>query len=396
MPPAFWELYEGAESAGVTVHSVARGLDTGDILATRDIPIHPGETPDSLREKMHRASTDALVEAVTALRDDTAVRRKQVSTELQPRTRPSLRQVAELKRRLPQWRHPGDLSVLLKNVYALAVYHCGGYRVARWWNSRQPMRAGIILYHRVNDFSRDVLTIDCETFAAHILALRSRYLVVRTEELVNRLRERSPYAGTATVIHFDDCYRDCVVNALPILRAAGVPATHFINTGFINTDRRFNHDEGYPFLFENLTEENVREWVRAGYEVGAHTVNHVDLGRVPLEVARTEVVDSRRQLEAVAKRRVGLFSFPFGNIKNIRPEVISYVRDAGYDALFSAHGGFVRLSTDPFDIPRLGAHFEHKPLYLLLELEGISAGQIARTLRGSRRRQPHPAAEPAT
>ena len=46
------------------------------------------------------------------------MRRKQVSTELQPRTRPSLRQVAELKRRLPQWRHPGDLSVLLKNVYA--------------------------------------------------------------------------------------------------------------------------------------------------------------------------------------------------------------------------------------------------------------------------------------
>ena len=126
-------------------------------------------------------------------------------------------------------------------------------------------------------------TIDCETFAAHILALRSRYLVVRTEELVNRLRERSPYAGTAAVIHFDDSIA-IVLSTRCRYCALRVPATHFINTGFINTDRRFNHDEGYPFLFENLTEENVREWVRAGYEVGAHTVNHVDLGRVPLEV----------------------------------------------------------------------------------------------------------------
>src|SRR5439155_5560131 len=32
MPPGFWELYDGRSSAGVTVHFVDDGLDTGDIV----------------------------------------------------------------------------------------------------------------------------------------------------------------------------------------------------------------------------------------------------------------------------------------------------------------------------------------------------------------------------
>src|ERR1700688_5003358 len=34
MPPGFWELYDGASSAGVTVHFVDSKLDTGDIVET--------------------------------------------------------------------------------------------------------------------------------------------------------------------------------------------------------------------------------------------------------------------------------------------------------------------------------------------------------------------------
>ena len=73
MPPGFWELYDGVASAGVTVHFVDNGLDTGDILASGTVPIAKHETPDSLCEKLHQEGARVLAEAVAALRDGTAM-----------------------------------------------------------------------------------------------------------------------------------------------------------------------------------------------------------------------------------------------------------------------------------------------------------------------------------
>jgi hypothetical protein len=48
------------------------------------------------------------------------------------------------------------------------------------------------------------------------------------------------------------------------------------------------------------------------------------------------------------------------------------VKDVGYVALFSADGGFIGPTTNPFDIPRLGASSEHSLLCLMIDIEGLS------------------------
>src|SRR5260370_26384207 len=113
-------------------------------------------------------------------------------------------------------------------------------------------------------------------------------------------------------------------------------------SGFIDTDRAFAHDvQKYPHVFENLRADDVRSLTEYGLEVGSHTVNHVDLGAVEIEQARVEVFESRRQLEQILERPVLSFSFPFCPLQNIREEVRQLVRDAGYPALFLAHGSFL-------------------------------------------------------
>lgn len=47
-PPAFWELFEGRTSVGVTVHFVTADLDGGPIVARRTFPLDPAPKADPM------------------------------------------------------------------------------------------------------------------------------------------------------------------------------------------------------------------------------------------------------------------------------------------------------------------------------------------------------------
>jgi peptidoglycan/xylan/chitin deacetylase (PgdA/CDA1 family) len=155
-----------------------------------------------------------------------------------------------------------------------------------------------------------------------------------------------------------------------------------MNSGFVDTDRSLPHDVGkYPFTYEMLRSSDIREWVGLGFEVGAHTVNHVDLGQCAVETASAEIADCGEALCRITGKPIDLFSFPFGRVDNIRPATREAIAAAGYVALFSAHGGFIGPGADPYDIPRMGCSGESSPLYCLLQIEGLALGQIASSFR---------------
>ncbi len=58
----------GATESGATVHRAHRGkLDEGEILVQRRVPVLPGDTPETLAERVLGAEHGALVEAVAQL-----------------------------------------------------------------------------------------------------------------------------------------------------------------------------------------------------------------------------------------------------------------------------------------------------------------------------------------
>jgi hypothetical protein len=173
MPPGFWELFDGAGAAGVTVHFVDSKLDTGDIVETGEVIIEPRDTPDSLLEKLHEEGVRVLARAVSGIQAGTARRVAQSHTSTKPRTSPTLSEMASLRRRLPHWRQQTDAGIVLKNLLYLLLFRSGIYSLVR--KSRKNSRAAVILYHRINDFSRDPLTTDTETFAGHLLVIAKYY-----------------------------------------------------------------------------------------------------------------------------------------------------------------------------------------------------------------------------
>ncbi|MCX6616895.1 MAG: polysaccharide deacetylase family protein [Acidobacteria bacterium] len=381
MPPGFWELYDGRAEAGVTVHFVNDALDSGDVIATSTVAIHPKETPDSLATKLDFEGARLLAQAVADLQAGRARRTPQPPVSVRPKTLPTRQQRRELAARLPHWRPKSDAKVALKNLLYLAIFHSGVYHLDRAVHRRQGSRGAVLLYHRVNDVSQDPLTTTTRRFAEHLTVLSRSYLPASTSKIVRRLHNREALAPTTVAIHFDDCYRDVCTEAGPILEAFGIPATAFVSSGYVDTDKVFAHDrDKYPHRFANLGQDDLRRWLHLGNEIGAHTVNHVDLGSIDTDRARTEIRESRRQLERLTGSPVEFFSFPFGHQHHSRAEIPREVAAAGYRAMFSAHGGFIGKHTDLFDIPRFGVSSDHSPLYLMMELEALTPAHFLSAL----------------
>lgn len=62
-------LAAGAAGTGVTVHEVDEGLDTGPILAQEPVPVNPGDTEETLLERVHAVEHRLLPAVVRELLD---------------------------------------------------------------------------------------------------------------------------------------------------------------------------------------------------------------------------------------------------------------------------------------------------------------------------------------
>jgi phosphoribosylglycinamide formyltransferase 1 len=57
-------LAAGVETTGVTVHFVDQGIDTGPVIRQEAVPVEPGDTPETLRERIHAVEHRLLPESV--------------------------------------------------------------------------------------------------------------------------------------------------------------------------------------------------------------------------------------------------------------------------------------------------------------------------------------------
>lgn len=71
--PIQWAVLDGEEVTGVTTMQMDEGLDTGDMILRREIPILATETGESLHDKLAAAGAALCVETLEALEDGTAV-----------------------------------------------------------------------------------------------------------------------------------------------------------------------------------------------------------------------------------------------------------------------------------------------------------------------------------
>lgn len=235
------------------------------------------------------------------------------------------------------------------------IKHYLGQAMLAWRpdRMRHAQQGVVVAFHRINA-SKDSsgLTISPELFERFCDFFSRYFNVVPLSALVARLEKRESIGGMLAIT-FDDGYRDNYEIAAPILKRFKLPATFFVTTGFIESDVVPAWDKNTGVVFPWMRWEQVESLLKDGFEIGAHTRTHVDLGIVSGDSARGEILGSRRDLEDRLNARIDLFAYPFGRADQITDENRTVVAAAGFRCCCSCYGGVNTGSTDPFVIRRV-------------------------------------------
>lgn len=270
-----------------------------------------------------------------------------------------------------------------------------------------------------------------QQFEEHVAFLVREYQPLSLSELVAGLQRKAPIPDRAVVLTFDDGYRNNLVLAAPILRHYGVPATFFVTTGLVGTNqwmwayecehifhqyplKRIRESAGHPVierfcslglpnrvamlacveylkslphqellevtarLREQLPvepdEENrflnwneVRRLRDEGFEIGAHTVTHPILPRLPIEEVERELTASQEALERELGTRPTLFAYPNG----ITSRAITERVGRCFEAAVTTRPGVCSPSTSLLELPRIPAPPPAGDLAYLLTLHHL-------------------------
>src|SRR5712692_1330157 len=121
-------------------------------------------------------------------------------------------------------------------------------RTLRTWAERKAVI--ILTYHRVIekwdetlDYSQPGMVVTASTFERQVAFLNEHFEVVTLGALLAEGNVAGRAVRPRCVVTFDDGWRDNYDLAFPILRQHDIPATIFLTTDFIGTDRAFWHTE---------------------------------------------------------------------------------------------------------------------------------------------------------
>lgn len=211
----------------------------------------------------------------------------------------------------------------------------------------------IVTFHRVkNTDAAEGLTINVAMFEAYCRFFRSNFNVVPLRQLVDTL-EQGGRLDRELAITFDDGYRDNFDNAAPILERYGLPATFFIVTQWMGTEIVPWWDRAEGVRHPWMTWDQVRSLQQRGFDIGAHTRTHVDLGAVGGREAFEEIFCAREELERELEAPVDLFAYPYGRETNLAEANRRLIKAAGFRCCCSCFGGLISPSTDPFRLRRV-------------------------------------------
>lgn len=118
-----------------------------------------------------------------------------------------------------------------------------------------------------------------------------------------------------------------------------------------------------------LTSRELRNLAILNFEIGDHTLTHINCRAASEEELASEIDENRIALEAITGRRVRAFSVPYGSSADLTADLVAHLRNAGYQAAFMAEGRGNSETIDCWHLNRVSINTgEHSMLFSEIEV----------------------------
>lgn len=207
----------------------------------------------------------------------------------------------------------------LREISTGVMGKAGFFRLLDGYKRRN--KGFVLTYHRViraveeeRVFVQPGMYVTTSTFRLQAAFLKENFQVISLDELMKRV-ETGRRVGGCCAITFDDGWQDNYSEAFPVLRDFRLPATIFLATGFVGTDRLFwpeelafylKHSEGFdPTLYNRALGRFIGRLPEKVPEAARFEHAILDLKTRPRD-EREEILSHLRGLSSVSLGKVPL------------------------------------------------------------------------------------------
>ena len=209
--------------------------------------------------------------------------------------------------------------------------------------------------------------------------------VLRTPDSISRITHHASLSNAQLstlnpqliALTFDDGFRSFYTEAFPALQKHGFTATMFLPTAFIGDTRRYFHpatiNPQRSTSKECLTWSKIRELRQAGIQFGSHTVNHSKLIGLDWPEIKSELSNSKSNIEQRLGELVTAFCYPFAFPQSDHlfvERLTALLRETGYLCCATTTLGRSRIGDDPYSLKRLPANSLDDAAFFAAKLEG--------------------------
>jgi peptidoglycan/xylan/chitin deacetylase (PgdA/CDA1 family) len=229
---------------------------------------------------------------------------------------------------------------------------------------------GMLTYHRIapimEGFAPPMHNVPPELFRDQLSGLqRQGFRFVSLHEVLGARERGESLPPHCVVVTFDDGYESVHEHAYPILCELKVPATIFVNTGYLDREEPFPFDawgQAYagqvpPESYRPLTTTQCHDLLASGLiDLGAHTHTHADF--------RGDAAMFRRDMRVCLQHlrdEFGIerppFAFPYGgpHLGFANESLIAVVRELGLPCAVSTEQTRANLGASPYHWGRFDA-----------------------------------------
>ncbi len=168
------------------------------------------------------------------------------------------------------------------------------------------MRIPILMYHSIiNDHNKSV---SINSFEKQMLFMKKMgYQTINFNELNNSNNNKK------FIITFDDGYENVFLNAFPLLKKLGFKATCFIVTNKIGLYNEWDVNKVSYKKMKLMNFDQINEWLLSGFDVGSHSMDHLDLTKINNENKFQQIVYSKNFFKEIFNVEIKSFSYPYGS-----------------------------------------------------------------------------------